>query len=71
MRSLTGSNLAMLLVAAGMFAMFFFATIYVQEVLGYSALSAGLAFLPVTAGIIVGAGLSQQLIRRVGVRAVG
>jgi EmrB/QacA subfamily drug resistance transporter len=71
MRSLTGSNLAMLLVAAGMFGMFFFASIYVQEVLGYSALRAGLAFLPVTAGIIVGAGLSQQLIRRVGVRAVG
>ena len=71
MRSLTGSNLAMLLVAAGMFSMFFFASIYVQEVLGYSALTAGLAFLPVTAGIIAGAGLSQQLIRRVGVRAVG
>jgi MFS family permease len=51
--------------------MFFFASIYVQEVLGYSALRAGLAFLPVTAGIIAGAGLSQQLIRRVGVRAVG
>jgi len=71
MRSLTGANLAMLLVAAGMFAMFFFASIYVQEVLGYSPLTAGLAFLPVTAGIITGAGLSQQLIRRVGVRAVG
>jgi EmrB/QacA subfamily drug resistance transporter len=71
MRSITGSNAAMLLVAGGMFAMFFFASIYVQEVLGYSALRAGLAFLPVTAGIIAGAGLSQQLIRRVGVRAVG
>lgn len=71
MRSLTGSNLAMLLVAAGMFAMFFFASIYVQEVLGYTPLAAGLAFLPVTAGIIAGAALSQQLIRRVGVRAVG
>jgi EmrB/QacA subfamily drug resistance transporter len=71
MRSITGANLAMLLVAAGMFGLFFFASIYVQEVLGYSALRAGLAFLPVTAGIIVGAGLSQQLIRRVGVRAVG
>jgi EmrB/QacA subfamily drug resistance transporter len=71
MRSITGSNAAMLLVAAGMFALFFFASIYVQEVLGYSALRAGLAFLPVTLGIIVGAGLSQQLIRRVGVRAVG
>jgi EmrB/QacA subfamily drug resistance transporter len=71
MRSLSGSNLVMLLVAAGMFAMFYFASIYVQEVLGYSPLKAGLAFLPVTAAIIVGAGLSQQLIRRVGVRAVG
>lgn len=71
MRSITGANAAMLLVAAGMFAMFFFASIYVQEVLGYSALRAGLAFLPVTAGIIAGAGLSQQFIRRVGVRAVG
>jgi EmrB/QacA subfamily drug resistance transporter len=71
MRSITGANAAMLLVAGGMFAMFFFASIYVQEVLGYSALRAGLAFLPVTLGIIAGAGLSQQLIRRVGVRAVG
>jgi EmrB/QacA subfamily drug resistance transporter len=71
MRSITGANLAMLLVAAGMFALFYFASIYVQEVLGYSALRAGLAFLPVTGGIIVGAGLSQQLIRRVGVRQVG
>ena len=50
MRSITGANAAMLLVAGGMFAMFFFASIYVQEVLGYSALRAGLAFLPVTAG---------------------
>ncbi|HUZ68788.1 MAG TPA: MFS transporter [Candidatus Saccharimonadales bacterium] len=71
MRSISGANAAMLLVAAGMFALFFFASIYVQEVLGYSALRAGLAFLPVTGGIIIGAGLSQQLIRRVGVRAVG
>jgi MFS family permease len=51
--------------------MFFFASIYVQEVLGYSALRAGLAFLPVTLGIIAGAGLSNLLIHRVGVRAVG
>ena len=71
LRSLSGANLVMLLVAAGMFAMFFFASIYVQEVLGYTPLKAGLAFLPVTAGIIVGAGLSQQLIKRAGVRAVG
>jgi predicted MFS family arabinose efflux permease len=71
LRSLSGANLVMLLVAAGMFAMFFYASIYVQEVLGYNPLQAGLAFLPITAGIIIGAGLSQQLIRRFGVRAVG
>ena len=71
LRSLTSANLVMLIVAAGMFGMFFFASIYVQEVLGYSPIRAGLAFLPVTAGIIAGAGLSQQLIRRIGVRNVG
>ncbi len=48
--------------------MFFFASLYVQEILGYSPLRAGLAFLPVTAGIIIGAGVAQQLIKRVGVQ---
>ncbi len=71
LRSLSSANLAMLLAAAGMFAMFFFASIYVQEVLGYNPLRAGLAFLPITAGIVVAAGLAQQLIKRFGVRAVG
>ena len=50
----------MFLVASGLFAMFFFNTLYLQRVLDYSALEAGLAFLPFTAGIIVGAGLSQS-----------
>ncbi len=70
-RSLAGADSAMLLVASGMFGMFFFASLYVQDVLAYSPLQAGLAFLPVTAGIISGAGLSQRLIRTMGVRAVG
>ena len=43
---------------------------YLQEVKGYSALQAGVAFLPLTAGIIVGAAISQQLIRRLGVKPV-
>jgi hypothetical protein len=51
-----------------MFSMFFFATLYIQEVLGYSPLKAGLAFLPVTAFIIVGAGVAQQGIKRIGAR---
>jgi fucose permease len=53
-----------------MFGMFFFASLYVQEILGYSPLKAGLAFLPVSAGIVIGAGVSQQLIKRIGVRRV-
>ncbi|MGI8507395.1 MAG: MFS transporter, partial [Solirubrobacteraceae bacterium] len=69
-RSLAVADTVLLLVASGMFGMFFFASLYVQEVLGYSPLKAGLAFLPVTAGIMIGAGLAQQLIRRIGVRNV-
>jgi EmrB/QacA subfamily drug resistance transporter len=70
-RALTAANVAMMFVAAGMFSMFFFASLYVQEVLGYSPLKAGLAFLPVTAGIVIGAGLAQGGIKRFGPRAVG
>jgi len=70
LRSLTGSNGAMLLVMAGLFAMFYFASLYLQEVLHYKPLKAGFAFVPFAAGIIVGAGLSQALIRKLGVRVV-
>ena len=70
MRSLSGANAVMLLVAAGMFAVFFFASLYVQDVLGFSPLRAGFAFLPMTGMIVIGAGVSQALIRRVGVREV-
>jgi EmrB/QacA subfamily drug resistance transporter len=69
-RTLTAADAVLLLVASGMFGMFFFASLYVQEILGYSPLKAGLAFLPVTAGIVIGAGIAQQLIRRIGVRNV-
>jgi predicted MFS family arabinose efflux permease len=70
LRTLTVADGVMLLVASGLFSMFFFASLYVQEILGYSPLRAGLAFLPVTAGIGIGAAISQQVIRRLGVRAV-
>jgi EmrB/QacA subfamily drug resistance transporter len=69
-RSLSASNTAMLLVASGLFAMFFFASLYVQQLRGYSPIKAGLAFLPFTFGIVIGASLAQQFIKRVGVRAV-
>jgi EmrB/QacA subfamily drug resistance transporter len=70
MRSLSGSNAAMLLVASGLFAMFYFASLYMQEILGYRPLKAGVAFVPFTLGIIIGAIASQALIRRIGIRAV-
>ncbi len=70
MRSLSGSNAAMLLVASGLFAMFYFASLYLQEILGYGPLKAGVAFVPFTLGIIIGAGASQALIRRIGIRIV-
>ena len=64
------ANVAMFLVASGLFAMFYFNTLFLQRVLGYSALEAGLAFLPFTAGIIIGAGLSQRFVPKLGAREV-
>jgi EmrB/QacA subfamily drug resistance transporter len=69
-RSLAVGDAALLLVGSAMFGMFYFASLYVQQILGYSPLKAGLAFLPVTAGIMIGAGAAQQLIKRFGVRNV-
>jgi EmrB/QacA subfamily drug resistance transporter len=69
-RSLTTANIVMFLVGSGMFAMFFFNTLYIQRVLGYGPLQAGLAFLPFTAGIMVSAGFASQFAPRVGVRPV-
>ena len=70
-RTIRAANLVMLLVAAGLFAMFFFNSLYVQRVLGYSPIEAGLGFLPIALGIVVGAGLSQFLVRKIGLRSVG
>jgi predicted MFS family arabinose efflux permease len=69
-RTVRAGNVAMLVVAAGLFAMFFFNTLYVQRVLGFSPLEAGFAFVPFTAGVIIGAGLSQRLVPALGAREV-
>ena len=68
-RSVTSANAVLLLAVAGMFSMFFFTGIYLQELLGYSPLKTGVAFLPMTGGIVIGAAVAQQLIARIGVRA--
>jgi len=69
-RSLTTANITMFLAMSAMFAMFFFNTLYIQRVLGYGPLEAGVAFLPFTAGIMVSAGLASGLAPRIGVRPV-
>ena len=69
-RTVRAANVVMFLVASGLFSMFYFNTLYLQRVLDYSPLEAGLAFLPFTAGIIIGAGLSQQLVPKIGAREV-
>jgi EmrB/QacA subfamily drug resistance transporter len=61
-RNRSGTYVIMLSLAAAMFGMFFFIVLFVQNVLGYSPIKAGLAFLPVTAAIAVGAGLSQRFL---------
>jgi EmrB/QacA subfamily drug resistance transporter len=68
--TIRAANVVMLFVASGIFAMFFFNTLYIQRVLGFSPIQAGLAFLPFTAGIIIGAGLAQRFVPRFGAREV-
>jgi len=69
-RSLTGANIVGLLLGASIFSMFFLLSLYMQQVLGYSALKAGVAYLLVASVIIVAAGASQALVTRIGVRTV-
>jgi EmrB/QacA subfamily drug resistance transporter len=69
-RTLTGSNLTGLLVGASLFSMFFFISLYMQQVLGYDALKAGVSYLPLALTIIVSAGVASQLVTRVGFKPV-
>lgn len=64
-RTRAASFVAMMLMPAAMFSMFFYLSLYIQNVMGYSPLKAGFAFLPFSAGIVVAAGLSSNLISRV------
>jgi EmrB/QacA subfamily drug resistance transporter len=65
-RNRAGAYGIMLALAAAMFGMFFFLTLFAQDVLGFSALRTGLAFLPVSAVIAVAAGVTSQLLPRYG-----
>jgi EmrB/QacA subfamily drug resistance transporter len=69
-RTRAASFVAMFLAPAAMFAMFYFLSQYIQNVMGYSPLEAGVAFLPFTVGIVVGAGLASNLVSRINPRYI-
>jgi len=64
-RTRAASFVAMMLAPAAMFAMFFFLSLFIQQVMGYTPLRAGFAFLPFSVGIVIGAGLASNLVARI------
>ena len=70
LRTLRGSNVIGLLLGMSLFAMFFFISLYMQQVLGYDPLKAGLAYLPLAGLIILSAGGASQLVARFGFKPV-
>ena len=69
-RTLTAANTVVLLVGGASFGMWFFVSLYLQQVLGYSAIRAGLAFLPMTLCIVVGSTFASRLATRVGPKPI-
>jgi EmrB/QacA subfamily drug resistance transporter len=70
LRTITGINITAVFLAMSLFSMFFFVSLYMQQVLGYSALKAGLSYLPLAGGIIVSAGLASGFVTRFGFKPV-
>ncbi len=66
LRTLRGANIVGLLIGMSLFSMFFFISLYLQDVLGYSPIKTGIAYLPLAVGIIVAAGVASQLVTRIG-----
>lgn len=69
-RTVTGANIVGLILGSVVFANFFLLTLYVQQVLGYSALKAGLTFLATAGTAVVAAGVAQALVTKVGVKPI-
>ncbi|MGZ4398680.1 MAG: MFS transporter, partial [Gaiellaceae bacterium] len=70
LRTLTGSNVSGLLLGGAVFSQFFLLTLYMQQVLHYSALKTGVAYVALTLSIIAFSGIAQALATRVGIRPV-
>jgi len=69
-RTRVSANVATAVMASGLFGMFFLLTLYMQQVLVYSPLKAGLAYVPFGIGLVAGIGISTQLLGRLGARMV-
>ncbi len=69
-RGLAAADATQMIAFAGSVSVFFFLTLYMQDVLGYSPIRGGAAYLPVTVGIAVAAGISSRLFARTGTRPV-
>jgi EmrB/QacA subfamily drug resistance transporter len=67
-RNRSGAYLIMLCIATGLFGLFFFLTLFIQNVLGYSAIRSGIAYLPFAIGVVVASALASQLVSRFGPR---
>jgi predicted MFS family arabinose efflux permease len=70
LRTITGANVVGILVGASLFSMFFFISLYMQQVLGYSAIKAGLSYLPLAVAIILSAGIASSLVTKVGFKPI-
>jgi EmrB/QacA subfamily drug resistance transporter len=66
LRTLRGANIVGLLIGMSLFSMFFFISLYLQDVMHYSPIKTGISYLPLAVGIIVSAGAASQLVTRVG-----
>ena len=69
-RTLVGADVGMLIAGAGLFAVFFFLTLYMQDVLHYSALKTGIAYLPLSILLVASAGVGSRILGRVGARPI-
>jgi EmrB/QacA subfamily drug resistance transporter len=70
LRTLVGANIAGFILGTALFGMFLMLTLYMQQVLGYSAMQTGVAYLAVAGSAIVTSGIAAQLVNRVGVKPV-
>jgi len=69
-RTLSGANVAGFILGTALFSMFLMLTLYMQQVLGYSAMKSGVAYLAVAGTAILWSGVAGQLVTRVGVKPV-